>query len=80
MTLTERKTNPEITAMFAETLTQPEMEKVIGGGNDVLDVPCNHDWHYTGNEREGWFFFFWTKHEKEQKCSKCNATTWVWED
>ena len=31
MTLTERKTNPAVTAMFVETLTQSEMEKVSGG-------------------------------------------------
>ena len=31
MTLTERKTNPVITAMLVETLTQPEMEKASGG-------------------------------------------------
>ncbi len=37
MTLTERKTNPAITAMFVETLTQPEMEEV-SGGYTFLDV------------------------------------------
>ena len=61
-------------------LTMKELEQVVGGGNDILGVPCNHDWHYTGNEREGWWFFFWTKHEKEKKCSKCHETTWVYED
>ncbi len=43
MTLTERKANPAITAMFVEALTQPEMEKVSGGGfGDVLVWTLEH--------------------------------------
>ena len=62
------------------SLTMKELERVVGGGNDVLDVPCNHDWHYTGNEREGWWFFFWTKHEKEYYCTNCHCTDWKYAD
>ena len=60
-------------------LTDRQMTKVNGGGNDVLGN-CEHKWIYTGNEREGWLFFFWTQHEKEQYCTVCRTTRWVYED
>ncbi len=66
--------------MMRQELTVNELTWVTGGGNDVLDIPCDHDWHYTGREDEGWWFFFWTRHEKEQECSKCHDTRWIYED
>ncbi len=33
MTLAERKTNPAITSMLAEALTESEMEQATGGKN-----------------------------------------------
>jgi len=65
MTLTERKTNPKITAMFVETLTQPEMEKVSGGGyGAVVDflwkkVKCefgSHEMYDAGLEYQTMYF------------------------
>ena len=38
MTLTERKTNPVITAMPAETLTMSEMEAVTGGNTTPFGI------------------------------------------
>ena len=57
--------------MATQVISLEEQEKIIGGGNDILEASCyTHDWQYTGNEKEGWCFFFWTKHEKEQVCTK----------
>ena len=61
-------------------LNDEKTARIFGGGNDVLDHCSGHNWVYTGREDEGWFFFFWTKHEKEQKCTKCGSTRWIYED
>lgn len=84
MTLTERKTNPEITAMFVETLTQPEMEQVSGGGiGDTLhavwnmtkcDVLGDHNWVWTG----GWTDIdraWYTTGHKILVCTRCGKQT-----
>jgi len=60
MTLTERKTNPAITAMLVQTLTEPEMAKATGGDyNWKLIILCNqlgiHDFVPTGEYEYGWF-------------------------
>lgn len=65
--------------MMTRELTAKEMAR-INGGNEALDHCSGHVWHYTGREREGWWFFFWTRHEKEQECSKCHDTRWIYED
>ena len=53
MTLTERKLNPEITAVLSRTLTEPEMEQAAGGDYNrkliiLCDQPGIHDFVFTG--------------------------------
>ena len=84
MTLTERKTNPAITAMFVETLTQPEMEKVSGGGIlDDLDAVWNmtkcevfddHNWVWNGQWTDIDTAWYTTGH-KVMVCTRCGKTT-----
>ena len=66
--------------MKGNELSMEALERAAGGGNDVLDHYSGHVWHYTGREDEGWCFFFWTRHEKEQECSKCHSRRWIYED
>ncbi len=60
MTLTERKHNPAVTAMLAQTLTEKEMAKAAGGSyNWKLLVLCMelgiHDMVPTGEYTYGSF-------------------------
>ena len=82
MTLTERKTNPAISAMFVETMTQPEMEKVSGGGiGDDLDAmwkmaKCefgSHNWVWTGEWTDIDRAWYTTGH-KVMVCTRCGKT------
>jgi hypothetical protein len=83
MTLTERKTNPAITAMFVETLTQPEMEKVSGGsiGDDIetfwnvskCEVFGSHNWGWTGEWTDIDTAWYTTGH-KVMVCTRCGRT------
>ena len=83
MTLTERKTNPAITAMFVETLTQPEMEKVSGGGigDDIetfwnvskCEVFGSHNWVWTGEWTDIDTAWYTTGH-KVMVCTRCGRT------
>ena len=67
------------TKMIRIKMSNKALEKIIGGGNDVLG-DCDHNWVFTGNERESWWFFFWTKHEKEYYCTNCHCTDWKYSD
>ena len=79
MTLTEKMTNPEITAMPTETLTQPEMEKATGGGiGDTIDAiwkieKCefdNHDLYLAGVEHD---IVHWCHCARQVwRCSRCS--------
>ena len=80
MTLTERKTNPEVTAMFVETLTQPEMEKVSGGGfSDVVNIMWNqakcefgfHNMYDAGLEYQTMYFNLLCA-RTVRRCCRCN--------
>ena len=67
--------------MATQIIRAEEQKRIFGGGNDILEAGCyEHDWQYTGKEKEGWWFFFWTRHEKEQVCTQCHRTRWVYED
>ena len=74
MTLTERRANPDITALLRRALTEQEMEKAKGGY--WLAKGCEHNFVRTGRSREESFFIFWTHTVYEETCSKCNYTRW----
>ena len=77
MTLTERKTNPAVMDMFAQALTEREMEQVIGGCNGTTsnifssEYWEDHDFYCTGRKIRQMAFGFELGVEVEWKCRKC---------
>ena len=73
MTLTERKLNPEITAVPARTLTDPEMEQAAGGIVPRFDRECLHlKKSSTGETKtENGVVYF------QLKCDSCGALFWA---
>ena len=87
MTLAERKTNPAITTMLAEALTESEMEQTVGGVTHPVDgvimffswVACgfHHNYKYTGKKQTGSLFGRWWPN-RERVCTRCGKKEWVW--
>ncbi|MCR4745916.1 MAG: hypothetical protein K5894_11910 [Lachnospiraceae bacterium] len=64
-------------------LTLEELVGVSGGKKRKSDsghsgYSCDHKWVRTGQEREGWLFWLWTKHQYEYKCVHCCKTDWFY--
>ena len=82
MTLAERKTNPAITAMFAQAITVPEMEKAVGGCNGTThnifssEFWENHDYYCTGRKIVHKLFGYVIGTDVEWKCRKCGKCSY----
>lgn len=86
MTLAERKTNPAITAMLAETLTESTMEQATGGVTHPVDgivslfswIACgfNHHYKYTGKKQTR-IDLFWHVTFYQRKCQDCGHIDWT---
>ena len=86
MTLAERRTNPAITTMLAEALTESEMEQTVGGVTHPVDgvislfswIACgfNHHYKYTGKKQDRldllWYVTFY-----QRKCQDCGHIDWT---
>ena len=86
MTLAERKTNPAITNMLAEVLTESEMEQATGGKTHPVDgiinlvswIACgfNHHYKYTGKKQTR-LDLLWHVTFYERKCQDCGHYDWT---
>ena len=76
MTLTERKTNPNVTALLRKVLAEPEMEQAKGG-YWFAKTCSSHNYVRTGRFKEESYFIFWTKTVYEETCTKCGCTRWA---
>ena len=86
MTLAERKTNPAITAMLAEALTESEMKEVNAGVTHPVDgvimffswVACgfHHNYKYTGKKQTR-LDLFWHVTFYQRKCQDCGHIDWT---
>jgi len=74
---------------FPQELTDEQLDEATGGYmapstkpivDAIASLICNHDWYFTGKEKEEPFFFFWSKHKKLYKCRKCGEREWRHED
>ncbi len=73
-------------------LTMSQLDEVIAGkgGINIPSKPIadiisslvcgGHNWVKTGREAEVPYFIFWSRHQKQYKCTKCGQKKWVYEN
>ena len=89
-TCTEQARNVKL---YRPAMTMDTLSDVAGGGKSPAKFPSKpiadlvssalcggHDWVRTGKEAEVPFLIFWTKHQREYRCSKCGKVKWETED
>ena len=73
-------------------LSMSQLDEVIAGkgGINIPSKPIadiisslvcgGHNWVKTGREAEVPYFIFWSRHQKQYKCTKCGQKKWVYEN
>ena len=49
-------------------MSDKALKKVLESGKEMLEC-CTHNRTFTGNAKQGWWFFFWKKNEKKSPIS-----------
>ena len=65
-----------VTDADMQPLNDDDLEDVAGGELGGSGDSCNHNFVYTGAEKDESYYIFWTAHYKEKKCTKCGQYRW----
>ena len=66
----------DVTDADMQPLNDDDLEDVAGGELGGSGDSCNHNFVYTGAEKDESYYIFWTAHYKEKKCTKCGQYRW----